>query len=213
MAHEHPSEENIDAKSFGYQYNRLYKSIPTGIFECHSSCKCAQSCGNRVVQKPLNYRLELFKTKDCGWGVRTLNDLPEGTFISCYFGDLLPDAELDERALETGEQYFFTLAIREDVDLNAAQSKQMKKSNKTNQDAPQSKRMKKSNKINQDAPQMKRTKKKETNQHIFNERHIYGNYFPSMIGFDHTKDRKGYAVDAKRRGNFTRFINVRIKIE
>lgn len=177
LAHEHPSEQ-IDAKSFGYQHNRLYESIPTGIFECHSSCKCTKSCGNRVVQKPLSHRLEIFKTKDCGWGVRALNDLPKGAFISRYVGDLLPDAELDERATDTGDTYFFTLSTRENVDLDARRSK--------------------------------RTKKSKTNQYAFEEKHIYVNYFPSMIRFN-TKDKKWYAVDAKRRGNFTRFVNVCIK--
>lgn len=36
-------------------------------------------------------QLEVFKTVDCDWGVRCVNDVPEGTFICAVAGDLLTD--------------------------------------------------------------------------------------------------------------------------
>lgn len=75
-------------QNYGYEYKRLEYQVETGIFECNKKCKCAETnkCLNRVVQKPIDHQLELFKTKDCGWGVRTLTDIPKCTFVCCYYG-------------------------------------------------------------------------------------------------------------------------------
>lgn len=73
----------------GYVYKRLLYEIPGGIYECNSRCKCKSVCLNRVVQLQPQAKLQVFKTAECGWGVRCLNDLQRGTFICCYFGELL----------------------------------------------------------------------------------------------------------------------------
>lgn len=41
-------------------------------------------------------RLQVFKTKDRGWGVRCLDDLPKGTFVAHYSGIILTDKDADE---------------------------------------------------------------------------------------------------------------------
>ncbi|XP_024016719.1 histone-lysine N-methyltransferase family member SUVH2 [Eutrema salsugineum] len=59
------------------------------VFECGASCKCGPSCKNRVTQKGLRNRLEVFRSKETGWGVRTLDLIHAGAFICEYAGVVL----------------------------------------------------------------------------------------------------------------------------
>jgi hypothetical protein len=38
------------------------------LYECHASCKCTASCPNRVVERGRTVPLQIFRTKDRGWG-------------------------------------------------------------------------------------------------------------------------------------------------
>ncbi len=40
-----------------------------------------------------------------GWGVRTLHDLPLGTFISVYSGEIFTSEQADERGKLIGDEY------------------------------------------------------------------------------------------------------------
>ena len=40
-----------------------------------------------------------------GWGVRTLHDLPIGTFISVYSGEIFTSEQADERGKLLGDEY------------------------------------------------------------------------------------------------------------
>ncbi|KAL5996913.1 hypothetical protein ACLOJK_007837 [Asimina triloba] len=52
------------------------------IKECWSKCGCNKQCGNRVVQRGITCNLQVFLTsEEKGWGVRTLEELPKGTFV------------------------------------------------------------------------------------------------------------------------------------
>uniref|UniRef100_A0A8C9EYZ9 Pre-SET domain-containing protein n=1 Tax=Pavo cristatus TaxID=9049 RepID=A0A8C9EYZ9_PAVCR len=51
------------------------------LFECNAMCRCGDGCQNRVVQRGLQVRLEVFKTAKKGWGVRALEAIAEGTFV------------------------------------------------------------------------------------------------------------------------------------
>ncbi|KAF8392126.1 hypothetical protein HHK36_022468 [Tetracentron sinense] len=59
------------------------------IFECGRFCRCPPSCGNRVSQKGVKYRLEVFRSRETGWGVRSLDLIPAGAFICEYTGVVL----------------------------------------------------------------------------------------------------------------------------
>lgn len=83
--------------SAGYVYKRLLDPVVTGIYECNSRCKCkAKTCLNRVVQHPLQLKLQVFKTPNRGWGIRCLHDVPRGAFICIYAGQLLTEARANE---------------------------------------------------------------------------------------------------------------------
>ncbi|KAM4664875.1 histone-lysine N-methyltransferase EHMT1 isoform 2-T2 [Discoglossus pictus] len=79
---------------------------PPLIFECNHACSCWRNCRNRVVQNGLHARLQLFRTKAMGWGVRSLQDIPMGTFVCEYVGELISDTEADVREDDT---YLFDL--------------------------------------------------------------------------------------------------------
>ncbi|TSK72083.1 Histone-lysine N-methyltransferase EHMT1 [Bagarius yarrelli] len=79
---------------------------PPFIFECNHACSCWRTCKNRVVQNGLRIRLQLFRTQKMGWGVRTLQDIPRGTFVCEYVGEIISDAEADVREIDS---YLFSL--------------------------------------------------------------------------------------------------------
>ncbi|XP_062867153.1 histone-lysine N-methyltransferase EHMT1 isoform X2 [Trichomycterus rosablanca] len=79
---------------------------PPFIFECNHACSCWRTCKNRVVQNGLRIRLQLFRTQKMGWGVRTLQDIPQGTFVCEYVGEIISDAEADVRE---NDSYLFSL--------------------------------------------------------------------------------------------------------
>ncbi|KAM6564465.1 hypothetical protein CsatB_024463 [Cannabis sativa] len=68
------------------------------LYECGPSCKCPPSCHNRVSQHGLKFKLEIFKTKLRGWGLRSRECIPLGGFICEYIGELLMDEEAEKRA-------------------------------------------------------------------------------------------------------------------
>uniref|UniRef100_A0AAR2KG61 Euchromatic histone-lysine N-methyltransferase 2 n=1 Tax=Pygocentrus nattereri TaxID=42514 RepID=A0AAR2KG61_PYGNA len=82
------------------------KIEPPLIFECNLACSCYKSCKNRVVQAGIKVRLQLYRTEKMGWGVRALQDIPQGSFICEYVGELISDAEADVRE---DDSYLFDL--------------------------------------------------------------------------------------------------------
>ncbi|NXH20772.1 EHMT1 methyltransferase, partial [Bucco capensis] len=79
---------------------------PPLIFECNHACSCWRTCRNRVVQNGLRTRLQLYRTQKMGWGVRTTQDIPLGTFVCEYVGELISDSEADVREEDS---YLFDL--------------------------------------------------------------------------------------------------------
>ncbi|XP_029023352.1 histone-lysine N-methyltransferase EHMT2 isoform X2 [Betta splendens] len=82
------------------------KIEPPLIFECNMACSCHRTCKNRVVQAGIKVRLQLYRTEKMGWGVRAMQDIPQGSFICEYVGELISDAEADVRE---DDSYLFDL--------------------------------------------------------------------------------------------------------
>ncbi|KAG6550655.1 hypothetical protein Mapa_007752 [Marchantia paleacea] len=79
------------------------------IFECGPKCSCKSECYNRVSQKGLRYDLEIFKTEGKGWGVRSSNFIPQGSFICEYIGEVVHTSEAEQRV--TSDDYLFDLNV------------------------------------------------------------------------------------------------------
>uniref|UniRef100_A0A452GMR8 Histone-lysine N-methyltransferase SETMAR n=1 Tax=Gopherus agassizii TaxID=38772 RepID=A0A452GMR8_9SAUR len=84
------------------------------IFECNAMCRCGEFCQNRVIQRGLQFRLEVFKTVKKGWGLRTLEFIPKGRFVCEYAGEVLCFHEACRRIqAQTPEDSNYIIAVRE----------------------------------------------------------------------------------------------------
>ncbi|XP_072309333.1 histone-lysine N-methyltransferase SETDB2 [Eucyclogobius newberryi] len=101
-------------KGPGYMHGRLPMPNHNGIFECGPWCGCDPGlCQNRVVQRGLRVRLQVYRTSlspdlkqeldqnqrpELGWGVRCKDDLDQGTFICVYAGVVLQKSDRQPEA-------------------------------------------------------------------------------------------------------------------
>ncbi|XP_066472929.1 histone-lysine N-methyltransferase SETMAR [Tiliqua scincoides] len=104
--------ENYSNSCIKCEGNELDYSKP--VFECNTMCPCGELCQNRVVQRGLQFRLEVFRTAKKGWGLRTLESIPKGRFVCEYAGEILDFREACRRIhLQTSKDSNYILAIRE----------------------------------------------------------------------------------------------------
>ncbi|CAH9112606.1 unnamed protein product [Cuscuta epithymum] len=81
-----------------------YKAM---IHECGPSCSCPPNCRNRISQAGLKVRLEVFKTKNRGWGLRSWDPIRSGGFICEYAGEVIDASRAGEYGNESGDAYIF----------------------------------------------------------------------------------------------------------
>ena len=115
-----------------------YKYLKTrnAIYECNELCSCNDNCKSRVVQKGRQIPLDIFKTRDRGWGesfsshptlprkpankltppspptgLRSPSRIRKGQFIDVYLGEVLTDADATRReSLSRGkDSYLYSL--------------------------------------------------------------------------------------------------------
>ncbi|KAL2502000.1 Histone-lysine N-methyltransferase [Forsythia ovata] len=77
------------------------------IHECGSTCACPPNCRNRVSQAGLKVRLEVFKTKNRGWGLRSWDPIRTGGFICEYAGDVVDASTVGDFGNENEDNYIF----------------------------------------------------------------------------------------------------------
>lgn len=207
---------------FGYNYKRLDIAVGTGIFECNVNCKCSKKCANRVAQLPLAHHLELFKTKKCGWGVRCRNDLPSGTFICCYFGDLMTEEQAEQVAKNHGDCYLAQLNFIELAD-------EMKHGYEAYAVTPPDSDCDSGKTVERPSANRPCSLESDDNSSAGNSTSTSGyevnetilkviNYFPKVEPTNDTHPTRqlygpkemDYIIDGKRHGNIGRFFNVRV---
>lgn len=108
---------DLPAEDISYKFKRLHNMVQTGIYECNINCKCNERCFNRVVQQPIQIKMQLYRTKNRGWGLECLHDIPKGTFICTYVGYLYPEKEANALCANEahGDEYFAELDYIENV--------------------------------------------------------------------------------------------------
>ncbi|XP_019633469.1 PREDICTED: histone-lysine N-methyltransferase SETMAR-like [Branchiostoma belcheri] len=86
------------------------------ILECNSSCRCGEKCYNRVVQKGVSLKLEVFRTPRKGWGLRAAERIPLGRFVCEYAGEVLGLQEARRRTRNMKhEDMNYILTLREHI--------------------------------------------------------------------------------------------------
>uniref|UniRef100_A0A8D0DDZ9 Histone-lysine N-methyltransferase SETDB2 n=1 Tax=Sander lucioperca TaxID=283035 RepID=A0A8D0DDZ9_SANLU len=84
----------VNATTGGRRYSHHRLTEPVTLFECGPWCGCVRTrCQNRLVQRGITVRLQVFQTGACGWGVRCRDDLDHGTFVCIYAGVMLRRAQ------------------------------------------------------------------------------------------------------------------------
>ncbi|ESQ40403.1 hypothetical protein EUTSA_v10012854mg [Eutrema salsugineum] len=71
---------------FPYSGNGVLVSRKPMIYECSPSCPCS-ACKNKVTQMGVKVKLEVFKTENRGWGLRSWDPIRAGSFICIYAGE------------------------------------------------------------------------------------------------------------------------------
>ncbi|WVZ88149.1 hypothetical protein U9M48_034697 [Paspalum notatum var. saurae] len=79
------------------------------LYECSSMCQCSQNCPNRITQKGVNLKFEVFWTRDCGWGVRSWDPIRAGTFICEYTGKVIHEIDMNTNGEE--DEYTFNTSL------------------------------------------------------------------------------------------------------
>ncbi|KAJ4773594.1 Histone-lysine N-methyltransferase [Rhynchospora pubera] len=74
--------------TFAYDNGILLHGRPI-VYECGNNCHCAATCSNRVTQRGIRYQLEVFRSRDTHWGLRSLDPIQAGTFICEFSGDVV----------------------------------------------------------------------------------------------------------------------------
>ncbi|KAH9903990.1 SET domain-containing protein [Xylariomycetidae sp. FL2044] len=88
----------------GKKANRLRSSVLLSrnpIYECHESCACDLDCPNRVVERGRAIPLQIFRTQNRGWGVRSTVDIKKGQFVDKYMGEIITAAEANRRRAQS----------------------------------------------------------------------------------------------------------------
>lgn len=83
------------------------------IYECHDGCSCGPECPNRIVERGRRIPLQIFRTDNRGWGVKSPVNLKKGQFIDGYLGEIITPKEADRRRAKSD------IAQRKDVYLFA----------------------------------------------------------------------------------------------
>ncbi|CAO2836921.1 unnamed protein product [Amaranthus hypochondriacus] len=92
---------------FPYTANGVLVGRKPRVYECGQSCPCLPTCKNRVSQSSLKVRLEVFKTRNRGWGLRTWDAIRSGVYICEFAGEVLDKAKYDSEESSDISDYVF----------------------------------------------------------------------------------------------------------
>jgi len=99
---------------------QLREALPV-VYECGpwTGCSLGNKCPQALTQQGILYRLEIFKTNDGrGWGVRSLDMIPQFAFICDYYGEIYTAEFFNRLCQEEGYNgdYSMDMAVRPDRD-------------------------------------------------------------------------------------------------
>lgn len=90
-----------------YDLDGLLLPETSVIYECNKKCSCSifnQPCKNRVIQMGRQVSLTIVRLPDQrGWGVIANHDIPRGSFIDLYLGEVISTKEATRRFISDSE--------------------------------------------------------------------------------------------------------------
>lgn len=93
------------------------------MVECDTDCcDAGDKCQNRRFKNREYVKCAPFKTTDRGWGLKAQQDIKQGQFVIEYVGELIDEAECDERTknmIEHNDTNFYFLVIDKDNIIDA----------------------------------------------------------------------------------------------
>lgn len=93
------------------------------VTECCDKCRCSLKCGNRIVQRGITRKLQVFMTPTKkGWGVRALERIPARSFVFEYIGEIATSLEQFERNAEYEKSGIHSYTMELDADLDMEKS-------------------------------------------------------------------------------------------
>ncbi|ONK78111.1 uncharacterized protein A4U43_C02F14470 [Asparagus officinalis] len=103
----------LNGGNLPYSSNGTLVSRKPLIYECNMSCCCSSNCRNRVTQRGITHKLEVFKTRDRGWGLRSWDPIRTGTFICEYTGEVINKINLEDENADNDEYILQTIGFDE----------------------------------------------------------------------------------------------------
>jgi histone-lysine N-methyltransferase SETD2 len=93
--------------------------------ECiNDRCGCGDDCQNQRFQKRQYARVDVINTEKKGYGLRALEDIPQGTFVYEYIGDVITEAKFHQRAKyyqENGYRHFYFMMLQKGEFIDATE--------------------------------------------------------------------------------------------
>lgn len=114
--------------SIGHYYNSggelMLDELPKhyAIYECSPRCACTAlgKCTNNVTQRGFTTRSSIRWTGDRGFGLFAEQDIPKGSFLCCYIGEVISTSETTKRWInqKEAEQSNYILVLKEYSTIN-----------------------------------------------------------------------------------------------
>jgi len=92
--------------------------LPDTIYECNLHCRChldKTKCRNRVIQLGSQFTFCIFRVSPAvGWGLKACNNIPAGSFVIEYLGEVISDEEATKREEEGKEGITWMIGLSDD---------------------------------------------------------------------------------------------------
>ncbi|KAJ0235199.1 Histone-lysine N-methyltransferase [Hirschfeldia incana] len=95
---------------FPYSGNGVLVSRRPVVYECSPSCLCP-GCKNKVSQMGVKVKLEVFKTVNRGWGLRSWDPIRAGSFICIYAGEARDKSKVQQQTMANDDYTFDTTRV------------------------------------------------------------------------------------------------------
>jgi hypothetical protein len=100
----------IDSQLRSYKLTSKALQDIQRIYECSDICTCGiLDCPNRVVQRGLQWKVEVFKQSNSKWALRTLDFIQKGSFVIEFVGEIVKIGDAQKRVSSNRDFSFWKI--------------------------------------------------------------------------------------------------------